>query len=76
VSIGVLVLRRSQPDRARPFRTPFAWIVCPLAALGCIVLFYNLSPFAKEFFIGWALVGLVVYALYGYKRSQLANGKA
>ncbi len=76
VSIGVLVLRKSQPDRARPFRTPLAWIVCPLAAIGCVVLFYNLSPFAKEFFIGWALVGLVVYGLYGYKRSQLANGRA
>ena len=76
VSIGVLVLRKSQPNRPRPFRTPFAWIVCPLAAIGCVVLFYNLSPFAKEFFIGWALVGLVVYGLYGYKRSQLANDKA
>jgi APA family basic amino acid/polyamine antiporter len=74
VAIGVLILRRTQPDRARPFRTPAAWVVCPLAVLGCLLLFWNLSPFAKEFFVGWALVGLVVYYLYGYRRSQLANG--
>ena len=76
VSIGVLVLRRTQPNRPRPFRTPLAWIVCPLATLGCVVLFYNLSPFAKTFFLGWAVLGLIIYAFYGYKRSQLAEGNA
>ncbi len=76
VSIGVLVLRKTQPTRPRPFRTPLAWIVCPLATLGCVILFYNLSPFAKTFFLGWAVIGLVIYAFYGYKRSQLADSNA
>jgi APA family basic amino acid/polyamine antiporter len=31
---------------------------------------------AKEVFVGWALIGLVIYFLYGYRRSQLANGNA
>jgi APA family basic amino acid/polyamine antiporter len=74
VAIGVLILRKTQPNRRRPFRTPMAWIVCPLAVAGCLLLFFNLSPFAKLFFVGWAAFGLVVYALYGYKRSHLANG--
>jgi APA family basic amino acid/polyamine antiporter len=74
VAIGVLILRKTQPNRVRPFRTPFAWIVCPLAVAGCLLLFVNLSPFAKEFFVGWALVGLILYRLYGYRRSHLANG--
>jgi APA family basic amino acid/polyamine antiporter len=76
VSIGVLILRKTQPNRPRSFRTPFAWVVCPLAAIGCVVLFWSLSPFAKEFFVGWGLLGLIVYALYGYKRSELANESA
>ncbi|MDR3385902.1 MAG: amino acid permease [Rudaea sp.] len=76
VSIGVLILRKRQPERPRPFRTPLAWIVCPLAVFGCLLLFVNLSMFAKLFFVGWAVVGLILYGLYGYRRSHLAPGNA
>ena len=76
VAIGVLILRKKQPDRPRPFRTPIAWVVCPLAVFGCLLLFVNLSMFAKLFFVGWAVVGLILYRLYGYKRSHLAPGNA
>ena len=74
VAVGVLILRRTQPNRHRPFRTPIAWFVCPLAVVGCLLLFWNLSPFAKYFFVGWAVFGLIIYSLYGYRRSHLANG--
>jgi APA family basic amino acid/polyamine antiporter len=74
VSIGVLILRKSQPNRPRPFRTPMAWFICPLAVIGCIVLFWNLSVVAKVVFLVWAIIGLILYKLYGYKRSHLANG--
>jgi basic amino acid/polyamine antiporter, APA family len=74
VSIGVLILRKQQPNRHRPFRTPAAWIVCPLAVIGCLLLFVNLSMTAKLVFVIWAAIGLVIYSLYGYKRSHLANG--
>lgn len=84
VAIAVLILRRTQPDRPRPFRTPLAWIVCPLALAGCAFLFYSLSgevpvygygPMRTQvFFLAWAVVGLVIYFAYGYRKSDLAPG--
>ena len=76
VAVGVMILRRTQPERKRPFRTPLVWIVCPLAVAGCALLFLNLSIVAKSVFVGWALIGLVFYFLYGYRRSQLAPSNA
>ncbi|TAN08299.1 MAG: amino acid permease [Rhodanobacteraceae bacterium] len=72
VSVGVMVLRRRQPGRKRPFRTPLVWIVCPLAVAGCLLLFVNLSIVAKTVFVAWAVIGLIFYRLYGYKRSQMS----
>lgn len=74
VAIGVMILRVKQPARHRPFRTPFAWVVCPAAILGCLLLFANLSVYTVSLFFGWAIIGLVVYYLYGHKKSHLANG--
>jgi APA family basic amino acid/polyamine antiporter len=73
VAIGVMILRRTQPDRARSFRTPLVWVVAPLATLGCIFLFTQLSGYTELMFFGWALIGLVVYRLYGYRKSHVAH---
>ncbi|WP_038052289.1 MULTISPECIES: amino acid permease [Thermomonas] len=74
VSLGVLILRKREPNRHRPFRTPMAWVVCPLAIVGCLLLFLNLSIYTIGLFFGWAVIGLIVYALYGYRHSDLARG--
>jgi basic amino acid/polyamine antiporter, APA family len=74
VAIGVMVLRVTQPERKRPFRTPLVWVVCPLAVAGCLLLFVNLPPTTLKVFFGWGIVGLVIYFLYGYRKSHLANG--
>ncbi|TAL86200.1 MAG: amino acid permease [Rhodanobacter sp.] len=74
VSVGVMILRVTQPERPRPFRTPLVWIVCPLAVLGCLLLFLNLSAFTITAFFVWAAIGLIVYFSYGYRKSHLANG--
>jgi len=74
VALGVMIMRRTQRDRKRPFRTPAIWLVGPLALIGCLALFLLLSFFAKMVFFGWAALGLAVYAAYGRNRSTLAPG--
>ncbi|BCT91073.1 amino acid transporter [Lysobacter helvus] len=75
VAAGVMVLRRTEPERHRPFRTPLIWIVGPLAMGGCVLLFFSLgwNPTIKYFLI-WAAIGLVVYFGYARQRSHLAPG--
>jgi basic amino acid/polyamine antiporter, APA family len=75
VAAGVMVLRRTEPNRPRPFRTPFIWVVGPLAMAGCVLLFFSLgwNPTIKYFLI-WAAIGLAVYFLYARNRSHLAPG--
>jgi basic amino acid/polyamine antiporter, APA family len=72
VSVGVLVLRRTRPDLPRAFRTPFVSVVPILAALLCLLLMLNLAYQTWYRFLGWMVIGLVVYAAYGYRRSRLA----
>ena len=75
VAAGVMVLRRTEPNRPRPFRTPLVWIVGPLAMGGCVLLFFSLgwNPTIK-FFCIWAVIGLAVYFLFARRRSHLAPG--
>lgn len=74
VAMGVMILRRTDPDRHRPFRTPLFWLICPLAAAGCVFLFFQLSGYTELMFLGWSVIGLVVYFLYSRKRSHLGRG--
>ncbi|CAN7302988.1 amino acid permease [Phenylobacterium sp. LjRoot219] len=74
VAITVLVLRRTDPNRHRPFRTPAVVVVAPVAALGCLYLFFSLSKETQILFAAWAVIGLVVYFLYGYRKSHVARG--
>jgi APA family basic amino acid/polyamine antiporter len=67
-----MILRVTNPARKRSFRAPLVWVVGPMALIGCVVLFSLLPWSAIMVFFGWALCGLVVYALYGYRRSALA----
>ena len=73
VSVCMLVLRRIDPGRPRVFRTPLAWLVGPLAIVGCIYLFFSLARLTQEAFVIWNAIGVVVYLLYGRRRSRLAQ---
>lgn len=74
VSLAIMALRVTAPERKRSFRTPAVWVVAPLAAAGCLMLFAFLVPVAKMVFFGWAGIGLLFYFLYGRSRSNMARG--
>jgi len=69
VAACVLVLRRRDPGARRPFRTPLAWLVAPLAIIGCVYLFTSLQSVTQISFFVWNAIGLVVYFVYGRARA-------
>lgn len=74
VSIAVIVLRKTDPTRHRPFRTPAIMVTAPIAIAGCVYLFFSLSGPTIALFFGWAAVGLVVYYAYSRSRSHVGRG--
>lgn len=74
VSLGVMILRKKDPHRARPFRTPALYVVAPLSIAGCALLFVNLNMESKLLFVSWTAIGLLFYFLYGYRHSHVARG--
>jgi APA family basic amino acid/polyamine antiporter len=74
VSIAVMRLRKTDPNRARPFRTPAIMVTAPIAILGCAYLFYSLGMETKLMFVGWAALGLLVYFGYSRSRSHVGRG--
>jgi basic amino acid/polyamine antiporter, APA family len=76
VSIGVIVLRRTNPDLPRSFRTPLVPVVPILAALACLTLMAFLPVATWARFVIWMIIGLVVYFAYGARKSRLARGES
>ena len=73
VAISVLVLRKVDPSRKRPFRTPLVWLVAPAAIIGCLYLYFSLPLLAILVLPGWGLIGLLIY--FGYSRSRSYVGR-
>ena len=74
VSLAVMVLRRTQPARKRPFRTPAVYVFGILSVIGCLVLFVFLPWQAQLLFPIWSAAGLVFYYAYGYRHSHVGRG--
>jgi len=75
VSLAVMVLRRTQPGRKRPFRVPAIYLFGTLSIIGCALLFIFLPWQSKLQFAAWAAIGLVFYFAYGYRHSHVARGR-
>jgi APA family basic amino acid/polyamine antiporter len=71
VCLGVLILRITKPDLARPFRVPFAPVTCILGAVICGGMTYFLPADTWWRLLIWTLLGFSIYAGYGYRNSRL-----
>ncbi len=70
ICIAVLILRKTEPNRERPFKVPFCPYFPILGILTCFALMYckfSAKATSALYFIIWLLVGVLIYALYSYK---------
>jgi basic amino acid/polyamine antiporter, APA family len=71
VNIGVIILRRTRPEMPRPYRVPWSPV---LPILGVAFAVYLMSDLPWETWVRfgvWLVIGLVIYAAYGYRNSHL-----
>lgn len=74
VAVSVMILRRTDPGRHRPFRTPAVYIIAPAAIVGCLVLYLSLPLTAKLVLPIWGAIGLLIYFGYSRSRSHVGRG--
>src|SRR5690606_1718900 len=71
VCIGVIVLRRTNPDAHRPFRTPLVPLIPILGVLVCVGMMAALPIESWERLLIWMGLGILVYLLYGRRHSKI-----
>jgi APA family basic amino acid/polyamine antiporter len=73
VCISVIVLRKTEPDLKREFKTPLVPLVPILGVIVCLAMIYGLG-WTNWLRLGvWLLLGLVIYFAYSKKNSKLNN---
>jgi APA family basic amino acid/polyamine antiporter len=75
VCISVIVLRKTEPNMKREFKTPFVPLVPILGIIVCLAMIYGLGWTNWARLIGWLALGLIVYFVYSKKNSKLNNPK-
>jgi amino acid transporter len=76
VSIGVVVLRRTQPNLARGFKVPGYPVTPILSIAGCIWIIKDLRTVTILVFVIWAGAAVVWYLFYGRRHSRLQGAVA
>jgi basic amino acid/polyamine antiporter, APA family len=74
VCLGVIVLRRKDPGRHRPFRVPFVPVFPLLGVFFCAILMLSLPIETWGRFVIWLICGLLIYFFYGIRHSKLRRG--
>lgn len=73
VSLGVIFLRKHQPDRPRAFRVPLVPLFPIISVILCIGLMAGLLVITWIRFFGWLAIGLVIYFFYSRRHSEFAG---
>ncbi|UJA21951.1 amino acid permease [Thermoleophilia bacterium SCSIO 60948] len=74
VNLGVIILRRTQPDLKRGFRVPFSPVFPLIGAALCIYLMTKLPIVTWERFGIWMGIGVLIYVFYGRRHSLARRG--
>jgi len=73
VCVGIMVLRKKDPNLVRPFKTPFVPLVPILGIIICAAMIVSLPGRTQLSALGWMVIGLVIYFSYSKKRSKLGS---
>ncbi|HXC17774.1 MAG TPA: amino acid permease [Holophagaceae bacterium] len=73
VCLGIPILRITNPDTPRPFRTPFYWLVSIGGAAACLFVMWGLPKDTWIRLIIWLEAGLLIYGGYGWQKSRLGG---
>jgi len=75
VCAGVMILRKSDPDIPRQFKTPWVPVVPILGIIVCGAMIYGLGWTNWSRLLAWLALGFIIYFVYGAKNSVLRNKK-
>ncbi len=75
VCISIIVLRVKRPEVHRPFKTPWVPVIPIAGAAICLLQMASLPWETWERLLIWMAIGLVIYFVYGIRKSKLAKNK-
>lgn len=73
VCVAVIILRKTDPDLPRQFKTPLVPVVPILGAIVCAAMIFGLGWLNWARLGGWLAIGFLIYFLYSRKNSKLNN---
>lgn len=78
ICLAVLILRKTEPNRPRPFKVPLCpWFpILGMIICGVLIVFsMKTLQTSSLYFVFWLVAGLLIYVLYGYNQKRLGEKK-
>ena len=74
ICLAVLILRKREPERPRPFKVPLCpWFPIAGILICSFLMFVTLKTIktSSRYFLLWLIIGFLIYALYGYRQKRI-----